>query len=253
MQNTVSYFHSRGTLAGPTASQAGDTLGSNFAYGYGTSYVPVGGFSVQAQEAFSATAGGTSVGIFTTPLTTQALTEAVRVFPSGGVGIGETGTDPGIGSLQLNAQFFMPNITTSSAAQTGTVCWTTGTGKFTVDTTLGCLASSERFKERIEPMQPEDCVRIVMKLQTISFFKRREHGGDLDPAEQIGFRAEQVASVDQRLTASVDGQVKGVRYMQDSAIYACAFQALKADNDNLHAANDNLATQLIELKKQRLR
>jgi len=236
--SSVSYFNSGGTLASPTATQSADVLGSNFFYGYGTAYIPVAGFATTARENFSSTAGGTELDIYTTPLTTQALAISTRFLPSGGVAIGTT-SDPGIGGLIVNGQTYLPNITQTSAAQTGTVCWSSGSspaGKLTVDTTLGCLSSSERFKERIEPLRPADCLKVVLRLEAVSFFKRREYGGDVDPAEQIGFRAEQVAAVDRRLTADdPDGNVRGVRYMQDSAIYACAFQAIKADNDNLRA------------------
>jgi hypothetical protein len=154
------------------------------------------------------------------------------------VNIGTSGTNTTIGG-----QIFVPNIATSSAAQSGTVCWASGgspAGKFTADTTLGCLTSSERFKNVVGEVPPEDCLAMVLKLRAVSFYKKREFGGDLDPAEQIGFLAEDVDRVDRRLTAmDADGQVRGVRYQQDSAIYACAIQQvvkdLKADNDNLRA------------------
>ena len=64
-------------------------------------------------------------------------------------------------------------------------------------------------------------------------------------ARQIGFTAEQVAQVDERLIArDPDGLPLGVRYMQDSAIYACAIQKLSADNDNIQH-------EIIELKRAR--
>ena len=156
----------------------------------------------------------------------------VEIFGSGGVSIGTT-TDPGIGSLQLNAQIFMPNITTSSAAQTGTVCWTTGTGKFTVDTTVGCLTSLLAAKNVMARLSPEEALRIVNKLSPFAF-RYRKGWGDSGQYEQFGFGAEEVAEVDERLVGrDPEGKLQGVRYQELTAVLASAIQELKADNDNL--------------------
>lgn len=224
------------TMASPTAVLSGDVLFQNFAYGYGSgSFNLSAAIQVVASENFSGSAAGSEIRFLTTPKTTLSIVTAMTVQPSGGVSVGTT-TDPGIGSLQLNAQIFMPSITTTSAAQTGTVCWTTGTGKFTVDTTVGCLASSVRFKDVVGEMTSEECLDIALRLKTITFYKKPEYGGYLDPALQIGYGAEQAASVDERLIArGDDGEPRGVRYQQDSAISTCAIRQLKADNDNLRA------------------
>lgn len=144
---------------------------------------------------------------------------------STGVCIGCT-TDPGLGGLQLNGQFFMPNITTSSAAQNGTVCWTTGTGKFTVDTTVGCLTSLEEAKDIHEHMTPSECIAIVRQLDAFSF-RYRQGWGDSGHYEQFGLGAHHTANVDERLVGrDPDGNLQGVRYMELTAILSCAIKGI---------------------------
>lgn len=231
--NALRAFSVGGTQASKTATVSDNVLISIQGFGWNTSsYVQAGQFQITARETFSASAQGTSVGIFTTPLTTTAIAESTRFQPSGGVSIGGT-TDPLIGGLFLNGQMFMPNITSQSTAASGSICWTTGTGKFTVDTTLACLTSSARFKDIIGEIPGATSLDIVNRLQTVSFTRKKEFGGDIDPAEQFGFTAEQAASVDERLISrGPDGQPLGVRYMEFTSILAGAVQQLKADNDN---------------------
>lgn len=151
-----------------------------------------------------------------------------------GICIGCT-TDPGAGSWQANAQAFMPNITTSSVAQTGTVCWTTGTGKFTVDTTVGCLTSLLSAKNITEQLKPERALDMVSRLEPFAFHYK-PGWGDGGRYEQFGFGAEQVALVDERMVGrDPDGNLQGVRYQELTAVLAGAIQELKADNDNLRA------------------
>jgi len=159
----------------------------------------------------------------------------MRLQASGGISIGTT-TDPGIGSLQLNAQQFIPNITTTSAAQTGTVCWTTGTGKFTVDTTVGCLTSIGAAKNIREHVSPAEALKIVNRLDPVSF-RYKAGWGDGGRYEQFGLVAEQVARVDERLAGrDPEGKMQGVRYQELTAVLVGAIKQLKADNDDLRAA-----------------
>lgn len=244
--SSVSYFTSRGTLASPTANQSGDFLGSNFWEGYnGSAYTPGAGFIVTTTQIWSGTVSGTKLDIYTTPTGTTGVAVAATFDPSGGLSIG-TATDPGIGSLQLNGQIFMPNITTSSAAQTGTVCWTTGTGKFTVDTTVGCLTSIGIAKNIISNIQPQAALSIIEALLPVSF-RYKDGWGDNGQYEQFGFIAEQAASIDERLVGrDSEGRLHGVRYMELTAVLTAAIQELKA-------ANDNIRAELGELKKRTAR
>lgn len=152
--------------------------------------------------------------VTTTPSGSITAAEAARFQPSGGLSVGTT-TDPGIGSLQLNAQMFLPNITTSSAAQNGTVCWTTGTGKFTVDTTVGCLTSSRKFKHHIQPLTDRDALATVMALRPVRFWYNDQ---GMAAGEQVGFIAEDTDEVDPRLVARDQrGDIRTVRYGQLTA------------------------------------
>lgn len=130
----------------------------------------------------------------------------------------------------------MPNISASSAAQTGTLCWTTGTGNVTVDTTTTCLLSSMRFKHDIHPLL--DPLATVLALKPKSYL----YNDDIKiPGEQIGLIAEDVAQIDDRLVSKEpDGTPHSVRYQQLTAVLAGAIQALKADNDAMRSRIDRL-------------
>jgi hypothetical protein len=141
-------------------------------------------------------------------------------------------------SLSLSAQIFMPSITTSSAAQTGTVCWTTGTGKFTVDTTVGCLTSIMAAKNITEHLAPGKALDIVSRLNPFAF-RYKPGYGDSGHYEQFGFGAEEVMLVDERLVGrDPKGILSGVRYQEMTAVLAGAIQKLKTDNDNLRSEID---------------
>jgi hypothetical protein len=125
-------------------------------------------------------------------------------------------------TLTLNGVLNAPNLATSSAATTGTLCWTTGTGLVNVDTTTTCLASSRRYKRDIQPLDvglPE-----VMRLRPVSYQLRPQY----DPqhlGRQVGLIAEDVAEVDERLIShEPDGRAHGVRYQQLTAVLVKALQ-----------------------------
>jgi hypothetical protein len=246
----------RGTQASPTAILSGDFIGffglvgatgaGTFASADGSN----GGifFGATATENWSLTNQGSALTIYATANGAAAVQAEMQIQT--GICIGCT-ANPGLGSLQINAQIFMPNITTSSAAQTGTVCWTTGTGKFTVDTTVGCLTSIGAAKNIVSHVVPRDALGIVSRLDTVSF-RYKDGYGDSGRYEQFGFVAEQVASVDERLVGrDPNGTLQGVRYQELTAVLAGAIRELKADNDNLRAANDNLAARLAKLEAVR--
>lgn len=88
----------------------------------------------------------------------------------------------------------MPLIASSSAAQTGTVCWTTSTGNLTVDTTTTCLLSSLRYKKDIKPIG--ESLSKVMAIKPITFvYKDKAMGTD----RLSGVIAEDVYSIDKTL------------------------------------------------------
>jgi len=120
-----------------------------------------------------------------------------------------------------------PGLSTSSAATTGTLCWTTGTGNINVDTTTTCLLSSAKYKKAEKPLTGG--LRSVMALRPVSYLLRDQ----FNPAglgEQIGFFAEDVAKVDKRLVSidDTDGTPHAVRYQQLTAVLAKAIQEQQA-------------------------
>lgn len=125
------------------------------------------------------------------------LINPLSTTSAGGVGIGTT--NPAAlfdvnGGANMRAAVTMPGLASSSAAQTGTVCWTTGTGNLTVDTTTTCLLSSMRFKKDIEPLK--SAMEIIKQLKPITFvYKDPDMGND----RLSGLIAEDVASVDMTL------------------------------------------------------
>lgn len=121
----------------------------------------------------------------------------------------------------------MPALAASSAAQTGTVCWSSGTGNLTVDTTVACLASTKRVKQNIKPLNKG--LAEVMALQPVSYdLKPQFNPEHLGP--QVGLVAEDVQKVDPRLIGlDAGGLPKGVRYMQLTAVLVKAIQEQQAE------------------------
>lgn len=136
----------------------------------------------------------------------------------------------------LANQLNITAMTQTAAAQSGTVCYNSGTGAVTYDATLGCLASSERFKTDIVDIQRPDALAMTMALAPVSFRKRGEFGGSVDASYHVGFIAEQVADVDERLVSRNEEGVRGVRYQELTAILAGAVQELKREINELRAA-----------------
>ena len=149
------------------------------------------------------------------------------IWSATGTGTPSTATSIFTGAIQL------PNVATSSAGTTGTVCWTTGTGNLTVDTTTTCLASDGRLKKNIDPLDVG--LNEVMKLKPVSYELKSDptHIG-----RQVGLIAQDVIKVDPRL-ASVyqsgpdEGTPSGVRYEQMVALLVEAIQEQQHEIDDL--------------------
>lgn len=158
-----------------------------------------------------------------------------EITPSTVVG-GGTYTTPSISGNQAGA-IFMPGLAASSAATTGTLCWTTGTGLVNVDTTVACLASTRKVKQDIEPL--DIGLGAVLRMQPVSYDLKPEFNPE-HLGRQVGLVAEDVALIDPRLVAVDDkGEPRGVRYMQLTAVLVRSIQEL---NLKLSIVEFSLAT-----------
>lgn len=129
-------------------------------------------------------------------------------------------------SHTFNGAVLMPTLASSSAATTGTVCWTTSTGNLNVDTTTTCLLSDGRLKMNVSPLDVG--IDEVMKLNPVSYELKPE----VNPSHlgrQVGLIAQDVMAVDPRLAATYqsgpnEGTPSGVRYEQMVALLVKAMQ-----------------------------
>lgn len=157
-----------------------------------------------------------------------------------------TGTLINPGGMAVNKRVFMNGLTASAGLQTAVICQSSA-GELIADS-VACLASSARFKENLVPMSDSVALAEVMQL--------RPHTGRYKPEgmfnnsrEHVWFIAEQVAEIDTRLVGYDNtGLVRSVDYTGATVLNTGAIRALKADNDNLRAANDNLVIRVQELE-----
>lgn len=146
----------------------------------------------------------------------------------------------------------MPGLASSSAAQTGTVCWTTGTGTLTVDTTTTCLLSLEESKDIQGNIDPMQALAEEMKLKPF-WFKYKTSSHQADHAIHAGLGAHQVESVDRRLVGyDPNGKLQGVRYADSiTSLNVAAIKGLQMEIVTLKIANYNLARRIAFLERRR--
>lgn len=134
-------------------------------------------------------------------------------------------------SVTFAAQIAVPAMTQSASAQSGTVCYNTSGGTITYDASLGCLSSLEEMKDIHGPIT--GALDEVAALKPFWFSPiNRPAGSDL--AEQPGFGAHQVESVDKRLVGyGANGELRGVRYMEMTALLAAAIKEQQAEISDL--------------------
>jgi hypothetical protein len=162
---------------------------------------------------------------------------AVAITGGNASGAGSTGNGGGV-AITLGTsvggtagQLTIVNLPQSAAAQSGTMCYSAS--GVTYDATLGCLTSLEELKD-IHGL-------ITGALAEVAAFKpfwftpiNRPAGSDL--AEQPGFGAHQIETVDKRLVGYDEhGNLRGVRYMEITAVLAAAITELKTDFESYRA------------------
>lgn len=196
--------------------------------------------------------------------TTQGAVHTWSAVNSFTAGVASTSKTTGsivvTGGLGVSGAMFSDTLNVITMAQTavaqsGTVCYNSGTGLLTYDASVGCLTSSLRYKKDWMPVPDAEALDIVVGLVGGSYTYKDGYG--LPSGPQIGFAAENVGAVDDRLVArNPDGDVLGARYQQASALYPNAIRELMnnlsrlaADNDNLRAANDNLTRRMDAIER----
>lgn len=140
-------------------------------------------------------------------------------------------------ALTLQGALNAPNLASSSAATTGTLCWTTGTGLVNVDTTTTCLLSTRRVKKDVHPLDVG--LAEVMKLHPVSYELKPQY----DPGHlgrQVGLISEEVGALDDRLISHEKGGAPlGVRYQQLTAVLVKAIQEQQRQIEQLQRRVDH--------------
>lgn len=237
--NTLQYAHnvagslsnlSSNTTAATTSQvrqqlQSSGTPGTASWGNTSSSFTPTGGIAA-SQTYLQSGANGTG------GIQLQAQSASGSIFFAAG------GTVTRV-TIDSTGAIFAPNLRSTATAQTATVCWNSTIGEITVDTSLGCLTSSERFKHGIRPLSAG--LDTVLSLRPVSFFRNVREGSPeaSDPnvtKEQVGLIAEQVAAVDEKLISRDEaGLPVGVHYPEMVAVLIKAVQEQQAQIKELQA------------------
>lgn len=113
----------------------------------------------------------------------------------------------------------------ANSATTSAVCFNTGTGSLTYNSTIGtCTVSMLVAKNLHAPLDTRASYRTVMALQGWEYDLKKDLP-TYTPGTQVGFVADYAAKVDPRLVAfNPDGSVAGFRYEQYAAVLTGAMQ-----------------------------
>ncbi len=151
---------------------------------------------------------------------------ALAIILGGNVGIG---TNNPSYRLTVNGTAAFPALMNDATGYY--VCLNTSSGQLATSTTA-CGASSERFKQNIEPINYG--LSQVMELNPVQFDWKP--GYIPNPTHQIGFIAEQVAPIIPEVIGyDSSGQIANLDYPKLTAVLAKAIQELNSKVDNLAA------------------
>jgi hypothetical protein len=184
----------------------GETIYNGSNGGSAKSSLLIGNDQATNQGALVLNSSGNSAGNGAGTLT---LAGGAGVYIQGSITLGSS-----VG-IQVNTSgvVFLPNIASSSVAQTGTVC-RGAAGLLTYDTTTTCLLSSERWKRDMAPLPEADAISIAMQL-TPSTFYFAEGYNQGRAGQQIGMSAERTALADERLISRGSDELpRGILYAQ---------------------------------------
>jgi hypothetical protein len=215
----------RGTLAAPSAVQAGDELGGLAATGYGaTEFGNAGaGFGAFAAENWTDTAQGSALGLAATPIGSSDAQVNMILLPGGNVGIG-TFTE-------------FPTITDKLQVFGDIRVGTTGTNgcikDFGGNPIAGTCSSDRRFKKDIKPF--DHVLDRLTSLQPVHYFWRASEFPERNfgNAQAYGLIAQDVEEVLPELVVTNEDGFKAVNYSELPLVTIQAVKDLKTENDAL--------------------
>ncbi len=194
--------------------------------------------NIAADNLWTIRNAGGSLFIATSTVTATSSGTAVMIDGSGtaapGLFVG-TSTNANA-TIAFAGRGFWSGLTASAGLQTGIVCL--NAANELINESVACVASSLRFKERVQPLNVG--LSELMRLRPVSFYFKPSYNGALQNnanynGEQVGFIAEDVQALDPRLSVvESDGvTAHGVRYEQMTALLTKAVQELNQKVDDL--------------------
>jgi len=233
----------RGTIAAPTATQAGDPLAEFTAAGYGaTGFNETAGWAAFAVENWTDTAQGTLMGLFATPIGTNEAQPYLVILDNGNVGLSTpqdvNGFPTAADRLQVGG-----DVRVGTSGTNGCVKNFAGTG------IAGTCSSDLRLKKNITPFAP--MLDKVTALQPVHYFWRSDefparHFGN---SQNSGLIAQDVEQVLPELVATDSDGYKAIDYSTLPLLTIQAVKELKSENDARKAENDALKQRVSELER----
>jgi len=198
--------------------------------GVGFGRAPTDYFEIQTPFGFEAGNGVGPRGVLRVRLNGNTQ---LRMFANGGLGIGSSFNTTGVPERGLRISG-ITRLGTLGSAGTTQLC-RNGDGE------IASCSSSGRYKTDIEDLD--------LGLDTILALAPVSYRWTSDNSADIGFVAEEVAKLDERLiTRNAEGEIEGVRYDRISAVLANAAKEMTERDQR-----NELALQQLEAENARLR
>lgn len=202
--------------------------------------------------AFRNAAGILYIGT-TTPTTGATSTTGVSLASSASTLVGIATTSPA-GTLSVNGTVWFAGLTTSTAAQSGTLC-ISGANQV-LNESVACSASAQRYKYDIDPINSDAALDDVMQLQPVQYLFKPDFNGNYqnDPnysRQQFGLIADQAIAVNPAFgrVEVATTTFEGVTYapgvaagLDDEGILAAVVGAVKEQQHEIDTLQRPLST-----------
>lgn len=176
----------------------------------------------------------------TTSLTSASTTNSygLGVFASSGAGNNYAAV--------LAGRVLIPGMGTGAGS--GSVCYNPATGEVLYDSGANCILSSQRFKDNIASITPQNSLATILKLNPVTFNYKKGYG-DSGKAQWEGFIAEQVNTVDKDLVqVDARGLPYSVYYQNITAKLVGAVQAISSHQSEQDAEIAELQSEVKALQ-----